>query len=86
MRAAFADLPGWRLMGCGLFHVEQDSGIASPDLARRLVREAGVLMLPGTMFMPESDPAGGRQMRIAFANVDRAGIAELARRLTGWHP
>ena len=88
MQTAFADLPGWRLMGCGAYfaYVEQDSGIASPDLARRLVREAGVLMLPGTMFMPESDPAGGRQMRIAFANVDRAGIAELARRLTGWHP
>ncbi len=40
-----------------------------------------MLLLPGTMFMPEGDPAGGRQLRIAFANVDRAGIAELFDRL-----
>ncbi|MCT8329167.1 aminotransferase [Albidovulum sediminis] len=88
MQGAFADLPGWRLMGCGAYfaYVAQDTGLPSPDLARRLVREAGVLMLPGTMFMPAGDPAGAAQMRIAFANVDRAGIAELARRLAGWHP
>jgi aspartate/methionine/tyrosine aminotransferase len=47
----------------------------SDAVAQRLVREAGVLMLPGTMFTPEGSPAGRRQLRIAFANVDRAGIA-----------
>jgi DNA-binding transcriptional MocR family regulator len=50
------------------------------------VREAGVLLLPGTMFMPASDPAGQRQLRIAFANVDVAGIAELMRRLAALAP
>ena len=45
------------------------------------VREAGILALPGTMFTPDSDPSGKRQFRIAFANVDRAGIATLFTRL-----
>ncbi|MCV2868587.1 aminotransferase [Defluviimonas sp. WL0002] len=86
MSAAFADLPGWRILGCGAYfaYVEQTTGVASPDLAKRLVREAGVLMLPGTMFMPSDDPRAARQMRIAFANVDRQGIAELAQRLASW--
>jgi len=35
------------------------------------------------MFMPEEDPAGSRQVRVAFANIDRAGIDTLFRRLTG---
>lgn len=86
MQGAFADLPGWRLMGCGAYfaYAEQTTGIASPELAPRLVREAGVLMLPGTMFTPAGNAGGQRQMRIAFANVDSAGIAELARRLAAW--
>lgn len=83
MVQGFARLPGWRLLGCGAYfaYAEHPFDEASPDLARRLVREAGVLMLPGTMFMPEGEPAGARQMRIAFANVDVAGIAALLDRL-----
>jgi len=86
-RAAIAEglaaLPGWRLLGCGAYfaYAEHPFALAAPDLARRLVTEAGVLMLPGTMFMPAEDPAGARQLRIAFANVDRAGIADLLARL-----
>ncbi len=88
-RAAILDnLPviearGWRLMGCGAYfaYFEHPFAESSADLAPRLVRDAGVLLLPGTMFMPEDAPEGARQVRIAFANVDRAGIAELFRRL-----
>ena len=61
--------------------MEDPFDLPSDALAQRLVSEAGVLALPGTMFMPEDDPAGARQMRIAFANVDRAGIATLFDRL-----
>jgi aspartate/methionine/tyrosine aminotransferase len=46
-----------------------------------LVREAGVLILPATMFLPADDPRGARQFRVAFANVDPAGIAEFCARL-----
>lgn len=88
MVAGFGRLEGWRLMGCGAYfaYVEHPFELASPELAQRLVREAGVLVLPGTMFMPESDPAGARQLRIAFANVDAAGIDALFARLAGWKP
>ena len=83
MQQGFARLEGWRLLGCGAYfaYVEHPHPLPSPEFARRLVAEAGVLLLPGTMFMPEDDPAGARQLRIAFANVDTAGIGTLFDRL-----
>lgn len=88
MVQGFARLPGWRLLGCGAYfaYAEHPFDEASPDLARRMVREAGVLMLPGTMFMPEGEAAGARQMRIAFANADAAGIGTLIDRLAVLRP
>ena len=76
--------PGWSLMGAGAYFAYLRHPFAEPSdlLAPRLVREAGVLALPGTMFMPQDDPEGGRQFRIAFANVDRAGIETLFDRLS----
>lgn len=86
MDAGMARLDGWQVKGCGAYFawVEHPFDMASPELARRLVREAGVLLLPGTMFMPEGDPQGDRHIRIAFANADSAGIDELMRRLAGF--
>ncbi len=72
---------GWVLEGCGAYfaYIRHPFDIPSDDLARRLVREAGVLTLPGTMFMPKS--SGAQHLRVAFANVDRAGIGTLFDRL-----
>ena len=88
MAEGMAALPGWRVKGCGAYFawVEHPFDMASPDLARELVRKAGVLLLPGTMFMPEGDPEGARHVRIAFANADRAGIAALVERLRAFRP
>ncbi len=74
---------GWRLLGLGAYfaYLEHPFDFPSDELAQRLVPEAGILLLPGTMFMPDHDPAGKRQVRIAFANLDRAGIAQLFDRL-----
>ncbi len=74
---------GWSLMGCGAYfaYMQHPFAMPSDELAKLLVRDAGVLLLPGTMFMPENDPAGARQLRVAFANVDRAGIGQLFDRL-----
>jgi len=74
---------GWILLGCGAYfaYLEHPFAMPSDQLAQQLVREAGVLLLPGTMFMPEGSPQGARQLRLAFANVDRAGIATLFERL-----
>lgn len=88
-RAAIADfIPdieaiGWKLRGLGAYfaYLEHPYDMPSDELARRLVSDAGVLLLPGTMFMPASDAAGQRQVRIAFANLDRAGLRQLFDRL-----
>ena len=88
MTRAMAGLDGWRLKGCGAYFAwaEHPFAESSATLAPRLVREAGVLLLPGTMFMPEGDADGPRHVRIAFANVNGEGIAALADRLAALRP
>jgi aspartate/methionine/tyrosine aminotransferase len=83
MTSGFAALTNWRLLGCGAYfaYVEHPFDLPSDALAKRLVHEAAILMLPGTMFQPASHPEGARQLRIAFANIDATGIAEMFRRL-----
>ena len=75
---------GWELLGCGAYfaYVRHPFAMSSADLAPLLVKEAGVLLLPGTMFMPADVPGGESQLRIAFANIDRAGVATLFNRLS----
>ena len=79
---------GWQLLGCGAYfaYVEHPFDAPSEEIAKRLVSEASILMLPGSMFMPAGDPDGDRQFRIAFANVDRAGIRTLFDRLAAFNP
>jgi aspartate/methionine/tyrosine aminotransferase len=74
---------GWRLMGVGAYfaYVRHPFAMPSDQLAQQLVAKAGVLALPGTMFTPQGDAGGARQMRIAFANLDRTGIGVLFDRL-----
>lgn len=90
IEAGFAPLAerGWKLLGLGAYfaYVEHPFPQQAEALARRLVNEIGVLMLPGTMFTPQEDPDGPRQFRIAFANVDRDGIRDLFDRLAGFTP
>lgn len=88
MEEGFKSLPGWKLLGCGAYfaYVEHPFDMASDALCKRLVTEASLLMLPGTMFQPEGSEAGKRQIRIAFANVDAKGIAEVIRRLQAFRP
>ena len=86
MARVMAGLEGWRLKGCGAYFAwaEHPFAESSASLAPRLVREAGVLLLPGTMFMPEDDPVGPRHVRIAFANADTDGIEALGARLSAF--
>lgn len=88
MTTGFSALPDWKLLGCGAYfaYVEHPFALASDALCKRLVAEAGILMLPGTMFQPEGSTDGKKQIRIAFANADATGIAEMFRRLAGWRP
>jgi len=84
----FGALKGWKLLGCGAYfaYVEHPFDMASDALCKRLVTDTSLLMLPGTMFQPAGSEAGKRQIRIAFANVDVAGIAEVFRRLAAFQP
>ncbi|PTE13283.1 aminotransferase [Pseudogemmobacter blasticus] len=86
MVEGFHALSGWKLLGCGAYfaYVEHPFDMASDALCKRLVDDCALLMLPGTMFQPEGSAAGRRQIRIAFANVDAAGIAEMFRRLAAF--
>ncbi len=79
-------LPGWELLGLGAYfaYVRHPFDMASDTLCRRLVTEAGVLILPATMFRPEDDRDAAKEVRIAFANADADGIAQLFDRLAGF--
>ncbi|MGB0902354.1 aminotransferase [Halocynthiibacter sp.] len=83
IREGFPKLPDWKLLGCGAYFawVEHPFDLRSDQLAQQLVRDAGLLILPGTMFTPEGDNAGAKQLRIAFANIDRSGISDMFERL-----
>ncbi|NOR30110.1 MAG: aminotransferase [Sulfitobacter sp.] len=74
---------GWRLLGLGGYfaYLEHPFEEPSDQLAQRMVRDASILCLPGTMFCPQDDPSGARHLRIAFANLDAAGIAVLFDRM-----
>jgi aspartate/methionine/tyrosine aminotransferase len=53
------------------------AGRGSFDVARRLARQHGILVLPGAMFGPNQE----RYLRVAFANVEADVMPEVARRL-----
>lgn len=86
--SALSALPGWQVKSAGAYFVWLEHHFAenAATLARRMVEQAGVLALPGTMFAPPGDASGERHLRIAFANIGRDRIAELARRLGGLSP
>jgi aspartate/methionine/tyrosine aminotransferase len=74
---------GWRLMGAGAYfaYMTHPFNLPSDQLAQQMVTGAGVLALPGTMFTPSGDRDGQQQLRVAFANLDRAGINTMFTRL-----
>ncbi|MFN4100216.1 MAG: aminotransferase [Pararhodobacter sp.] len=83
MLEGFKGVTGWELLGCGAYfaYARHPWDAPSPEVAKRLLAEIGVLMLPGTMFRPAGDPAGAHEMRIAYANADTAEIGVLMERL-----
>ncbi len=74
---------GWSLLGVGAYFAYMKHAFDTPsnELAQDLVKSAGILCLPGTMFYPDAAPEGAQTLRIAFANLDAAGIAEMYARL-----
>ncbi|RMA42011.1 aminotransferase [Rhodophyticola porphyridii] len=87
--AGFQRLPGWQLMGCGAYfaYARHPFDLPSDAVAQALVGKAGILVLPGTMFGPTRAEGGDGQaeasLRIAFANADAEGLAQVVDRLAG---
>lgn len=83
----FAALEGWELCGIGGYfaYVRHPFDENSDRLARRLLAEAGLLILPGMMFGPSRDGGGSGQaeetLRIAFANAGETGLKTALARL-----
>jgi aspartate/methionine/tyrosine aminotransferase len=92
MVAGFQRLPGWQLLGCGAYfaYARHPFDAASDMVAKDLVDRAHILTLPGTMFGPRLEEGGDGQaeatLRIAFANADAAGLAEVCDRLAALGP
>ncbi|MBC6442082.1 MAG: aminotransferase [Rhodobacteraceae bacterium] len=84
----FKSLPGWTIKGCGAYfaYAAHPFDLPSDAVARRIVEEAAVLLLPGTMFGPARAEGGTgmaeAHVRIAFANVDTANLARVVERLS----
>ncbi|MEJ6395130.1 aminotransferase [Gymnodinialimonas sp. 2305UL16-5] len=85
--AGFARLAGWDLLGCGAYFAYVRHPFAAPSdmVAKALVDQAHLLVLPGTMFGPTRQQGGSGQaeatLRIAFANADKAGLDAVVTRL-----
>lgn len=74
---------GWRLRGLGAYFAYLEHPFAAPSdrVAQDLVRDASLLMLPATMFVPPGDPSGARHLRLAFANADAPTLGQVFDRL-----
>jgi aspartate/methionine/tyrosine aminotransferase len=82
LRATMSDGPdcGYALVSAGAYFAYLRHPFPDRDadaVARGLVRDQGVLALPGSMF----GPGQTRYLRLAFANLDAEAFPELARRL-----
>ena len=74
---------GWEILGLGAYfaYLKHPFPMPSDCLTKKLVDDASVLALPGTMFVPQGNESGKSQIRIAFANIDTSDIAVLFDRL-----
>ncbi|MGF1552497.1 MAG: aminotransferase [Paracoccaceae bacterium] len=82
-------LPDWRVRAAGAYFawVEPPFDMTGSALARRLVEEQSMLILPGSMFAPPNEAARWgceRALRVAFANVGGDGLCEMTRRLAAF--
>ena len=88
LKTEFNALSNWKVKSVGAYfaYVEHGFNIKSDSLARRLVEEAQILLLPGTMFAPfergDFAELATKHVRIAFANIDATGIKALTERLS----
>ncbi|WP_338664309.1 aminotransferase [Pararoseomonas sp. SCSIO 73927] len=84
VRAAFDRLPGWELEALGAYFAyvrHPYGGTSAWRVAEALATQHGLMCLPGPAFAGEE-----AHLRIAFANVDEAGIVAMEERLRAATP
>jgi aspartate/methionine/tyrosine aminotransferase len=82
-RAAMAGAQDWRVDSVGAyfaFVAHPLQGMGSPEVARTLAEERGVVVLPATYFGPGQET----HLRFAFANATSDALAQLPERLRGF--
>jgi aspartate/methionine/tyrosine aminotransferase len=83
---AMAERPGgFELLSCGGFFGwvrHPFPGRSTQDVVRDLVVDHGILVMPGTAFLPEDR----RMLRVSVSNADQAAITTFAERLTRSRP
>lgn len=80
LKTTMAKVPVWEIAAVGAYFAfirHPFGGKTSSDVAEALVREAGILCLPGIYFGEGQE----RYLRFAFANADSATISQLSDRL-----
>ncbi|ALN74772.1 aminotransferase [Aureimonas sp. AU20] len=80
-RAAMAARPDWRIRQMGAYFAFLEHpfpGRSDVEVAKALAARLGLLVLPGSFF----GPGQSRFLRVAFANVDAAGLERFADRLS----
>ena len=80
-RDTIAGVPGWDLLQIGAYFAylrHPFRGVSSRIVAEALAERMGIVALPGSFF----GPAGEDFLRVAFANVGDAAVAEIGRRLS----
>ncbi|TCL68138.1 aminotransferase [Rhizobium sp. BK251] len=84
LRATMQQIPDWQIGAVGAYFAfvrHPFEGRSASEVAEALVREAGILCLPGSYFGEGQE----RYLRFAFANADVATIAMIGQRLPGLH-
>ena len=78
-RAGFADIAGWEITSMGGYfaYVRHPAAADSMTVAADLVRQSGVLTIPGGFFGTGQEPF----LRFAFANAEIDAIEDLPQRL-----
>ena len=73
----------WEVMSCGAYFafLRHPYDASSTEVAQALLRDAGILMLPGAMFAPEGSQWAQKTLRMAFANIGPDDIREMSDRL-----
>lgn len=78
----------WRIRGAGAYfaYLEHPFDMGSEALAKQLVTDQSLLLLPGTFFAPPGDANAERTVRVAYANVGVEGLLTAIERLRAFEP